>query len=140
MIGIGVIAVILILGIVFMVPNNSQSEVNPTTTSEKSNSVFGNKLSSIDDVLTKLSETFEVGEKEETYYQMIGAYDGTKVDVDGTKIEIYQYKDSQREAMTSAQDTLDTADNQIFIVDDAFLILVHSTNSDFLEGIKQSLK
>ena len=94
---------------------------------------------SIDSLLNRLDMHFELGEKEEAYYQMIGAYDGTKIDVDNTKIEVYQYKESQKDSMKSAQDMMDTADNQIFIVDDTFLILVHTRDSEISNEIKIAL-
>jgi len=138
MVGLGIIVAILIVGGIFFFSNNSQSEANPNTINNGGNSVFGSKLNSIDDVISKLSETFEIGEKEETWYQLIGAYDGTKIDVDDTKIEIYQFKDSQNEAKNSAMDSADTVDNIIFEVDN-FMILVHSTDEEFAERIKQAL-
>ena len=115
---------------------NNQHIQNPDKVEPKPEE---SKITSIDDLLSKLENHFELGEKEETYYQMIGAYDGTKINVDDTKVEIYQYKDSQKEAMTSAQDTGDTADNQIFIVEDNFLILVHSKDQEFSNKIKEAV-
>ena len=138
MVGIGIVVAILVIGGIFFFSNSSQSETNPNILNNGGNSVFGSKLNSIDEVISKLSETFEVGEKEETLYQLIGAYDGTKIDVDNTKIEIYQFKDSQEEAKNSVMESADTVDNIIFEVDN-FMILVHSTDEEFAEKIKQSL-
>jgi hypothetical protein len=118
---------------------NTQSETDVAQKTEeiKSNTKVG--FSSIDELLAKLGQNYKLGEKEETYYQMIGAYDGTKIDVDEIKIEIYQYKDSQKEAMISAQDSMDTADNQIFVVDENFLILVHSKDTEFFNNLNNIL-
>ncbi len=119
--------------------NTQENTDNTQIVEENNQNAEKIKFTSIDNLLDNLRTNFELGEKEETYYQMIGAYDGTKIDVDQTKIEIYQYKDSQREAMISAQDTMDTADNQIFIIEDNYLILVHSIDSEFSDNLKDAL-
>ena len=46
----------------------------------------------IDTAIEKMKSVgYSVSEKREVYYQLIMAYDGTKVDVDNITVEIYQY-------------------------------------------------
>ena len=141
MIGIGVVIAILIIGGFFAISKKGSSYQNLSNLGEskQAKSVISNQLNSINEVISKLSNSFEMGEKEETWYQMIGAYDGTKINVDNTKIEIYQFKDSQGDAQNSIKESADTTDNIIFDLGN-FVILIHSRDNEFAEEIKQALK
>ena len=130
--------VILIL-VIFLVGSSQKNNQNNENLNDNEIKTDKKEISSIDELLLNLENNFELGEKKETYYQMIGAYDGTKIDVDGIKIEIYQYKDSQKNAMESAKDAADTVDNQVFVLKDNFLILIHSKDTDFSNKLKQSV-
>lgn len=134
LIGSIVLIVILIAG--YFIISNQSSEVDLENGEVKS--IPNNQLNSIDDVISKLSSNFEMGEKEETWYQIIGAYDGTKINVDNTKIEIYQFKDSQSDAQNSVKESADTVDNIIFEIGN-FVILIHSRDNEFAEEIKRTL-
>ena len=142
LIGSVVILVILIAGYFIFFNQSSEIEsensVTNSITNNQLNSITSKPLDSIDDVIKKLSNNFEMGEKEEAWYQMIGAYDGTKIDVDNTKIEIYQFKDSQGDVQDSIKESADTANNIIFDIDN-FVILIHSKDNEFAEEIKQAL-
>lgn len=82
---------------------------------------------------------FSAGQKRESLYQMIGAYDGAKIDVDKTTIEIYQYKDAQKEAKAEARKTMETADSIIF-ESDSLLVVVHSKDVEFANKLKLALE
>lgn len=94
----------------------------------------------VDGAIEKLkSAGFSVGQKTEAYYQTIGAYDGAKIDVNDTNIEIYQYKEAQKDAKKNAKETMETVDSIIF-ENDSLLILVHSKDNTFVDDLKNALK
>jgi uncharacterized lipoprotein NlpE involved in copper resistance len=128
-----IFSIALLLAVAFVISgcNNQANIIQPTA-----NIVEPSKLElTLDIVIEKLdNQGFKLGEKEETYYQMIGAYDGTKIDVNGVKIEIYEFltaKEEAKELLMSADSTLIEKSN--------ILILIHSKNADFVQSIKNSL-
>jgi hypothetical protein len=130
----GAIAAIILISIAsyFLFGTNDKALVGevfePSPTSE-----------SIDELLEDMASSFTVGQREETYYQMVGAYDGTKVDVDGIKVEIYQYKENQEELIYQTVDSFDTVDNRVISYGN-FIILTHSPDIAFMDSIIDEIR
>lgn len=87
-------------------------------------------IDSIEGLKSLISEEYELGNESETYFQMIQAIDGTKVDVNGINIEIYEY--SNNEDLETYKDSLSNEENYIFSKNN-FLILIHSQDQQFIE-------
>ena len=85
----------------------------------------------IDTAIEKMKSVgYSVSEKREVSYQLIRAYDGTKVDIDNITVGIYQYLDINQEIKLQTMKQLKTVDNNLFEVG-PLLFLVHSTNISF---------
>ena len=114
--------------------------VDTTKTNNPIQVALKNQLS-VDDAIAKLkTKGFILGDKQaDVYYQLIGAYDGAKIDVDGTNVELYQYTSEQKDAKIKASQSLMSADSNVF-ESGSLLILVHSKDKDFAVRIKQALK
>lgn len=99
------------------------------------------EISTVDGAIEKLkSSGFSLGEKKETYYHIIGAYDGTKIDLNNdVTLEIYQYKDGQKDAKEKAKETMATADSIIF-ENNSLLVVVHSRDIELANNLENSLK
>lgn len=130
-----------------IIEDNMNSNVQPISEVEQKEEIVenapeeqvekSNKLNSIEDVISKLSNDFILENESEVYYQMIMAYDGIEVDVNGINVKIYQYQDI--DAQKSMVESLETADNIVFTVNN-FLIYIHSTDEEFANKLKTSLK
>jgi len=72
------------------------------------------------------------------YYELIGAYDGMKYDVEpgGYRLEIYVYRALEKMAEMALQ--AQTVDNQVYIDINAMLLL-HTTNKDNLDRLVADL-
>ena len=73
------------------------------------------------------------------YYQLIGAYDGMKYDVEpgGYRLEIYVYRDLDKIAEVALQ--AETVDNQVHIEGNVLLIL-HTTDRAHLDRLLADLQ
>jgi hypothetical protein len=73
------------------------------------------------------------------YYELIGAYDGMKYDVEpgGYRLEIYVYRDSNR--LTEMARQAETVDNQVHIEGNAMLLL-HTTDESHLDRLLADLR
>lgn len=118
-------------------------KVTPNVSTDSKSMLSENKKQeelTIDTAIEKFkSAGFTLGQKEETYYQMLGAYDGAKIDVDNFKVEIYQYKDAQKDAKKNAKETLETASSIIFEYS-SLLIILHSKDTEFANRLETALK
>lgn len=94
----------------------------------------------VDEAFTRLKDKgFTVANQEKQVYQIIGAYNGYRADVNDTEIEIYEYTKEQQQAKENATGTLANADNTIFTTD-SLLVLIHSTDKTFTQSIKEVIK
>ena len=78
-----------------------------------------------------------VGEKTGAYYQVIGASDGDKVDVNGTSVELYEFK-SESEATTGEEQLAGDSTTTFSI--DSFVVLVHSTDEKLVGNIRNAIQ
>ncbi|PJA64735.1 MAG: hypothetical protein CO159_01490 [Candidatus Portnoybacteria bacterium CG_4_9_14_3_um_filter_40_10] len=136
----GIVLLFIVTGITIYILHSKStiSKSNQSVTSIQT------KQLTVDSAIEKLKTNgFVVGDKREVYYQMLGAYDGTKIYVNNTYIEIYQFTDVQKEAKNKAIEslstTLATADSNYFETS-SLVVLVHSGDKGIAESIKTVLE
>ncbi|KKP79804.1 MAG: hypothetical protein A2271_02390 [Candidatus Moranbacteria bacterium RIFOXYA12_FULL_35_19] len=133
--------------VIFAISFLTGCENKQTNSSEKNDSIVSvvqedkkQETQTIDNAIEKLKVAgFSAGQKNEAYYQMIGAYDGTKININDINVEIYQYNEAQKDAKKNAKETMETADSIIF-ENNSLLIVVHSKDTEFIDNLKNALK
>ncbi|MCA9332222.1 hypothetical protein KC968_04800 [Candidatus Saccharibacteria bacterium] len=142
---IGVVAVVLVAGGAYMLlnkddvatENNQSTQTADTNSSEQTSEVAEQpkaEVSTVDGAIVALTDGgLSVGEKQGAFYDMIGAENGDKVDVDGTVVEMYEFSTTQKaqEAVTQLQ----SEDNTTY-ANGTFVILIHTTDPAVVEKIQ----
>lgn len=113
--------------------NTSQNQAsdNQETTPPAANVTIASALDSLRNAGMTVSD--DTG----AYYQMIGAENGSKHDVDGVTVELYEFND--QETLTTAQDQLESDTSTVFSVDE-MLVVVHSVDAGVVDGIQGAIE
>lgn len=92
----------------------------------------------VDSAIAKMKDAgLTVGEKEGAFYQVIGASNGDKVDVDGTTVELYEFE--AEDDATTAKEQL-SGDDKTTLSIGSFVILIHSTDSSVVSAVETAIK
>lgn len=121
---------------------DSSTNSTPQTNTQSSQQVNEEETNAepltVDNAITKMKDAgLTVGEKTGAYYQVIGASNGDKVDVNGTSVELYEFK-SESEVAT-AEEQLAGDSTTTFSIG-SFVVLVHSTDEKLVSDIKSALQ
>lgn len=142
---IAIVAIIIIAGGVYMLLNKGNSKKannapavtsNTEKTPEPTTPTTQAKIT-VDGAIAKLKASgLTVGEKQGAYYQMIDAINGDKVDVDGTNVEIYEFKTDQetQDGVTSLK-----GDDVTVFTKGTGVVLIHSTDPAVVTKIQNAL-
>ena len=99
----------------------------------------------VDSAIAKLqAANFTVGEREAMLYQMIGAINGSKVYVNGVRVEFYEFDNESQ--LATAKQQLDEL-NELFAGDLStrfsignLIVIVHSTDNTKVDAIRNALQ
>jgi uncharacterized protein YxeA len=146
-IAIVIVALVAIGGVgyyLFTKNDDTNSSTNSTSQTNTQNKQKVNEEETkaepltVDSAITKMKDAgLTVGEKTGAYYQMIGASNGDKVDVNGTNVELYEFK--TKDEATTADKQLTDDSSTVFSID-SFVVLVHSTDTTAVDTIKNALQ
>lgn len=117
--------------------NQTTQTTNKTDTTTKPVEQPKTEVSTIDGAIAKLKKAgLTVSEKQGAYFQVVGAKNGDKVDVDGTNVEMYEFSTEQKakEAVTQLK-----SDDNTTYAKNTFVVLIHSTDQAFVSKIQKIL-
>lgn len=115
----------------------SQTTNNATEQTSEPAEQPKDEVLTVDGAIAELKEAgLTVGEKQGAFYDMIGAENGDKVEVDGTVIEMYEFSTAQeaQEAVTQLEGGDDTT-----YAKGTFVVLIHSTDQAVVSKIRNIL-